>query len=64
MAEAGVPIEQTTNIEHGGLGPDGGADEPAWKGGIDDDDAREDRRGGTMSADVFVVPADYKVKKP
>jgi hypothetical protein len=62
LVEAGVPIEQTTNLNLEGGGPMGGMMNRMIRGTTTTTVVKIEE--SPLAADLFVVPADYKVKKP
>jgi hypothetical protein len=62
IAEAGVPIEQTTTTNLEGGGPMGGLMNRMVKGTTTSTLVKIEE--GPLADDLFVVPPDYKVKKP
>jgi Domain of unknown function (DUF4412) len=62
IAEAGVPIEQTTTIKLDGQGMMVGMMNKMIGGSTTSTLVKVDEE--TIPADLFTVPADYKVKKP
>jgi hypothetical protein len=62
IAEAGIPIEQTTTIKMDGQGMMVGMMNKMMGGTMTTTLVKVDE--GVLAADLFAVPADYKVKKP
>jgi hypothetical protein len=62
LAEAGIPVEQTQKIALEGSGPLVGMMNKMMGGSTTSTLVKVEE--GTLAADLFVVPADYKVKKP
>jgi hypothetical protein len=62
LAEAGIPIEQTTNIALEGSGPMVGMMNRMVRGSTTSTLVKIDE--SVIAADLFAVPADYKVKHP
>jgi hypothetical protein len=62
LAEAGIPIEQTQKIALEGSGPLVGMMNKMLGGTTTSTLVKVEE--GTLPAELFVVPADYKVKKP
>lgn len=62
LSEAGIPVEQTTTIKMDGSGMMVGMMNKMMGGAMTSTLVKVDE--ATISADLFTVPADYKVKKP
>jgi hypothetical protein len=62
LAEAGVPVEQTSKIALEGSGPLIGMMNKMVGGTTTSTLVKVDE--APLAADLFTVPADYKVKKP
>ena len=60
-ATGGIPYEQTTNIKMSGEGPMAGIF--AKMGGISTTQTVQSVETGTLAADLFAVPAGYKLKE-
>lgn len=62
IADAGVPVEQTTTIKIDGAGPMGGMMNKMIGGAMTTTLVKVDE--APVAADLFTVPADFKIKKP